>query len=151
MNPSDVSVRPATEDDREFSYQVKKAAEGAYIAALWGWDDERQRAWHTREWQEKRPDVVLYQGDRIGTIYVREEEDAICIGQFFIMPSYQNQGIGSELLRRAIAQADSLGLIMRLAFIEGNPVESLYLRFGFRVVEKKDKYYYMERQHILPK
>jgi GNAT superfamily N-acetyltransferase len=144
-DPKEVTVVPATEDEREFSYQVKKAAEGAYIAAIWGWDEDFQRAFHAKEWQERRPDVILYQGTRVGTIYVREEEGILLIRQFFLLPAYQNRGIGSQLLRRAMALADSQGLVSRVAFLQGNRVESLYRRFGFRSTTQRDHYCFMER------
>lgn len=145
MDPQEVTVAPATEDDREFSYQVKKAAEGSYIAAIWGWDEDFQRAFHAKDWQESRPDIIFCQGSRVGTIYVRQEEGTIHIRQFFILPAWQNRGIGSELLGRVVAKADSLGLVTKVAFLEGNRVRSLYERFGFRFTEQRDKYCLMER------
>ena len=65
---------------------------------------------------------MLYQGKRVGTVYVREEHEVLHIRQFFMHPDYQNRGIGSELLRRAVAQADASRLVTRVAFLEGNSV-----------------------------
>ena len=90
----------------------------------------------------------MYQGNRIGTVYFREEEGILCIRQFFILPEYQNQGIGTEILRRAIAQSDSVGLVARIAFLRGNRVKALYERFGFRATEQRDHYCSMERDPL---
>lgn len=43
---SKLRIAAARARDREFSYQVKKLAEGAYITELWGWDEAVQREWH---------------------------------------------------------------------------------------------------------
>jgi GNAT superfamily N-acetyltransferase len=145
MDPCEVTVMAGTDDDREFSFQVKKAAEGDYITAIWGWDEDFQRAFHATDWEERRPGIVRYQGKRVGTVYVREEQGVLHLRQFFMHPDYQNRGIGSELLRRAVAQADASGLVTRVAFLEGNRVKSLYERFGFRPTGRRDKYCFMER------
>jgi len=101
MDPDEIAIGTATEDDREFSYQVKKAAEGDYIKTIWDWDEDKQRKFHTKNWQEKRPDIIVYEGNRIGTVYIRQEEGIFHIRQFFILPEYQNRGLGTEILRRA--------------------------------------------------
>ena len=146
MDPNLVTLTPATDDDRDFSYQVKKAAEGDYIAAIWGWDEDFQRRFHARDWEERRPDIIRYDGQPIGTLYAREEEDGLHIRQFFILPEWQNKGIGSLLLRRILAKADREGLVAKGAFLVGNRVESLYRRFGFRLTSQRDSYCFMERQ-----
>ncbi len=146
MDPNLVTLTPATDDDRGFSYQVKKAAEGDYIAAIYGWDEEYQKRFHGRDWEERRPDIIRYDGRRIGTLYAREEEDGLHIRQLFIMPEWQGKGIGSCLLRRILAEADSRGLVTKLAFLEGNRVESLYRRFGFRLTSRRDNNCFMERE-----
>ena len=96
INFSLIKLIPAEESHREFSYQVKKAAEGDYITQLWGWDEKAQRDFHTSDWQQKRPSIILYDNKPIGTIYILENDDYIQIGQFFILPEYQNKGIGSH-------------------------------------------------------
>ena len=93
-----IKLIPADETHREFSYQVKKAAEGEYITNMFGWDESVQRDFHARAWQEQRPDIITYDGKLIGTIATIESEDCIELGQFFILPEYQNKGIGKYLL-----------------------------------------------------
>ena len=141
-----VTLTSATDDDRDFSYQVKRAAEGDYIAAIWGWDDEVQRAFHARAWEGRHPDVIRYNGQRIGTLFAREEEDGLHIRQFFILPEWQSKGIGSFLLRRILTKADRKGLVAKCAFLKGNRVKSLYKRFGFHLTLQRDNYCFMERK-----
>ena len=146
MNHELVALAAATEDDREFSYQVKKAAEGAYIAAIWGWDEALQRHFQAEDWAARRPDIITYGGTPVGTLYAREEDGCMQIRQFFILPGYQNQGIGSCLLRRILAKADTDGMVSKVGFLEGNRVELLYRRFGFRLTGRQDRFCFMERR-----
>jgi GNAT superfamily N-acetyltransferase len=140
-----IELVPATDDDREFSYQVKKAAEGVYISRIWGWDESFQRKFHETDWNENRPDIIKYSGKSIGTLSVVENDRYIQVGRFFILPEYQRKGIGSYLLRTVLQKADKAGLVSRVAFLKGNPVESLYTRNGFHLVDEQGQYIFMER------
>ena len=143
-----IKLIPADETYREFSYQVKKAAEGEYITAMFGWDEDVQRSYHTKAWQQRKPAIITYDGKLIGTVATIESEDCIEIGQFFILPDYQNRGIGTYLLKGILDKADQLGKNVTLRFLKNNPVQSLYVRNGFRVVDTSEILYYMERKPV---
>jgi GNAT superfamily N-acetyltransferase len=141
-----IKLIPADETHREFSYQVKKAAEGEYIVLMFGWDEDVQRDFHARAWEEKKPDIITYDGKPIGTVATVEGGDCIEIGQFFILPDYQNKGIGTHLLKSILDKADRLGKNVTLKFLKNNPVESLYVRHGFWLVHTSEVAHHMERR-----
>ena len=141
-----VKLISADETHREFSYQVKKEAEGEYIVSMFGWDEDVQRGFHAKAWQEQRPDIITYDGKLIGTIAAIENEDCVEIGQFFILPEYQNKGIGTYLLKGILDKADRSGKNVTLKFLKNNPVKSLYDRNGFRVVDTDEILCHMERR-----
>ena len=141
-----IKLIPADETHKEFSYQVKKTAEGEYITQLFSWDEKVQRDFHAEAWQRHKPDIIAYDGKPIGTIATIESEDCIEIGQFFILPDYQNKGIGTHLLKSILNKADQLGKNVTLRFLKNNPVKSLYVRNGFQVVHADERFYYMERK-----
>jgi len=143
-----IKLIPADEAHREFSYQVKKAAEGEYITLMFGWDEDVQRSYHNKAWQQQKPDVITYDGKLIGTIATIESEGCIEIGQFFILPEYQNKGIGTHLLKNILDKADRMGKNVTLRFLKNNPVESLYVRNDFRIVDTSEILYYMERKPV---
>jgi GNAT superfamily N-acetyltransferase len=143
---SRIRLIPADETHNEFSYQVKKAAEGEYIVSMFGWDEDVQRGFHDKAWQEQKPDVITYDGKLIGTIATIEIEDCIEIGQFFILPEYQRKGIGTHLLKNILDKADQSGKNVTLKFLKNNPVKSLYVRNGFRLVYTSEVAHHMERK-----
>ena len=146
MDCSLIELIPADETYREFSYEVKKAAEGEYITLMFGWEEDVQRDFHAKAWQQQKPDIITYGGKPIGTIANIESEDCIEIGQLFILPDYQNKGIGTHLLRSILDKADQQGRNVTLKFLTNNPVKSLYVRHGFRVVHTSDVAHHMERK-----
>ena len=141
-----IGLIPADETHKEFTYQVKKAAEGEYITLMFGWDEDVQRGFHAKAWQEQKPDIITYDGKLIGTIATIESEGCIEIGQFFILPEYQNRGIGTHLLKSILDRADGLGKNITLCFLKNNPVKSLYIRNGFRLVRTSEVAHHMERK-----
>jgi GNAT superfamily N-acetyltransferase len=141
-----IKLIPADETHKEFSYQVKKVAEGEYITLMFGWDEDVQREFHAKAWQRQKPDIITYDGKLIGTIATIESEVCIEIEQFFILPDYQNRGIGTHLLKSILGKADQPGKNVTLRFLKNNPVKSLYVRNGFWVVHTDEILYYMERK-----
>jgi len=141
-----IRLFPTDETYREFSYQIKKMAEGEYITSMFGWDEDVQRDFHDRAWQQQKPDIITYNGKLIGTIATIETVDCIDIGQFFILPEYQRKGIGTHILENVLDKATKLGRTVTLKFLKNNPVESLYVRNGFRLVDTDEILHYMERK-----
>ena len=141
-----VEVFPASDDDYEFAYQVKKVAEGDLVRTVFGWDEAVQRDFHEREWTERRPGIIRLEDTSVGTVDVREADGCVDIGRFFILPEYQNKGIGSSILRQVTERADQGGLVTSLAFLKGNRAEALYRRHGFRLVRRTPTHVYMKRR-----
>jgi GNAT superfamily N-acetyltransferase len=141
-----IKLIPADETHKEFSYQVKKAAEGEYITLMFGWDEDVQRGFHAKAWQQQKPDIITYDGKLIGTIATIESEDCVEIGQLFILPEYQNKGIGTYLLKSILDKADQSGKNVTLKFLKNNRVKSLYIRNGFRLVYTSEVAHHMERK-----
>jgi len=146
MDTDLIYLVPAADDDCEFAFRVKKAAEGDYIREFWPWDEVFQREFHRKEWERKRPEIIRYAGRPIGTLAVSENDGELEIGRFFILPEYQNRGIGSHLLGRILEMADRRGMKTKLAFLRNNPVESLYLRHGFHLVKEEGNLRFMQRE-----
>jgi GNAT superfamily N-acetyltransferase len=141
-----IRLIPADETHREFSYEVKKAAEGDYITSMFGWDEDIQRDFHAKAWQQQKPDIITHDGRLIGTIATVESQDCVEIGQFFILPDYHNKGIGTYLLKGILDKADRSGKNVTLKFLKNNPVKSLYVRNGFRLVHTSEVAHHMERK-----
>jgi len=141
-----IKLIPADESHHEFSYQLTVTTMGDYTTKILGWDDKTQRKYHTHDWQTKRPLIIMYGNQPIGTIYMFENENYIEIGQFYLLPEYQNEGIGSYLLSSVLENSDKTGLLAKLVVLKVNPAISLYRRHGFKIVDSNEYQYLMERE-----
>ncbi len=59
-------------------------------------------------------------------------------GEFYILSHYRSQGLGTRMLQSILAQADARGVPTHLEFLKWNPVGTLYLRHGFKVVSETE-------------
>jgi epoxide hydrolase-like predicted phosphatase len=141
-----LTLVPSTADHKEFCYQVKKATMGGYIEQIWGWDETFQQEMHNQDWQKKQPQIILYNSKPIGTIFISQDENHLEIGRFYILPEYQNQGVGSYFLKQVLGKADKAGIPAQLYVMKRNPAKMLYERYGFVTIKEDELMLFMEHK-----
>jgi GNAT superfamily N-acetyltransferase len=146
-----LKIIPADASHYEFNYRVKKEAYGEYITRIYGWDETLQREFHAKDWASQKPNIILYDNKPIGTICWTKKQGPLFIGyfsiaHFFILPEYQNKGIGAFVLKHFIDIADNAGMPINLMVLSINPAISLYDRTGFKITETKEPIIFMERK-----
>jgi ribosomal protein S18 acetylase RimI-like enzyme len=126
-----VALRPATSADSEFCFQLHKAAMGGYIAAIWGWDEQRQRDSHTRKFNPRRWQIITADGTDIGMIDVEYRPAEIYLSRIEISPDHQGHGIGTRLVSALIYEARQNGQDLVLDVLTVNHrAQALYQRLG---------------------
>ena len=146
IDSSLISLLPAEEHHYGFSYQLKEAAYRGYIDKMWGWEEKAAREHHDNDWQNKKPQIILYENKPIGTIYVKEVDEHTEIAQFILLSEFQNQGIGTYILEGILDSSDKTGSIVKLEILKENPAISLYRRYGFKNTGSNEFLYQMERK-----
>jgi ribosomal protein S18 acetylase RimI-like enzyme len=132
-----VALRSATPADSEFCFQLHKAAMGGYIAAIWGWDEQRQRAHHARSFRPGRWQIITTGGTDIGMIDVEYGPGEIYLSRIEIHPSYQGRGIGTSLIGALIDEATHKGQDLVLEVLTVNHrAQALYRRLGMTEVAR---------------
>ena len=132
-----IGLRPATAADREFCFQLHKAAMGDYITAIWGWDERRQREAHDRGFAPGRWQIITADGTDIGMLNVEHRPTEIYLSRIEIHPDYQGHGIGTQLIRALIDQARQRGQDLVLDVLTVNHrAEALYRRLGMTEVAR---------------
>jgi len=113
-----------------------------YVEKLWGvWDTELPRT----RFVPGRYQLVNFDGEDIGCMDVRDEDDHLQLNILYLLPQAQNRGIGTFLVRELLARADVAKKPARLKVFRPNPARYFYERLGFAVVEAAPERFYMER------
>ena len=130
------SLRPATEDDKDFLFEVFKRSMRGYIAWAWGWDEEFQRQGLWKNLPVEHFKVVCVADEAIGALYVEESDEHHSIRTIFLEPGFQGRGVGTALLKDEGSRARKAGKPLVLKVIKINPAKRLYERLGFQVVKE---------------
>ena len=91
--------------------------------------------------------TVFVDGKKAGYYHFCKNEDGEYeIDDLYIFPEFQNQGIGSSVIRKCCSEVD--GPVMLYVFIKNHRAVSLYKRLGFDVVETvNDSRYIMKNDN----
>lgn len=143
---SKVTIRPATERDREFSYRVVKEAMRTYVEAAYGdWKEEWQRQYHDNDFSSSPPEVVSVGGADVGIWKVSHEPQRLVLKKVYLLPQFQRKGLGTSLIQQLIRESEVCGLPIELRYLKVNPVDSLYERLGFVRLKEEGLYIYVRR------
>lgn len=135
----------AEQCDLQFAFEAKRAALGPHIISRWGWDEDFQWQLHVQRYNEKPFFEMRQDTTRLGTVSFQVLSDHIRLGEFYLFPHFQRQGIGSKILSHCLTVADKLQLPVRLEHLHWNPVGSLYRRYGFKETGQTEIHCFMER------
>ncbi|MDH4156207.1 MAG: GNAT family N-acetyltransferase [candidate division Zixibacteria bacterium] len=143
---NDLRLRKATPGDSQFAFRTKKAAFGKYVEAVWGWDEEEQRQLHERRFASQEFQVIQVSDIDVGIFATVRQPDCIRVHQMFILPEYQNRGIGAACMMRIIEEAAASRLPVRLRVLKINSrAIAFFRRLGFRDIGETDNHVTMER------
>ena len=132
-----VALRPATPADSEFCYQLHKAAMGSYITAIWGWDEQVQRGFHTRAFSPGRWQIITADGADAGMLAVEYRPGEIYLARIELHPDYQGHGIGTRLVSALLDEARQKGQDLVLDVLTVNHhAQALYQRLGMTEVAR---------------
>jgi ribosomal protein S18 acetylase RimI-like enzyme len=132
-----IALRPATPADSEFCYQLHQAAMGDYIAAIWGWDEQVQRDFHTRAFNPGRWQIITADGADAGMLDVEYRPGEIYLSRIEICPDHQGHGIGTRLISALIDEATQKGQDLVLDVLTVNHrALALYQRLGMTEVAR---------------
>jgi ribosomal protein S18 acetylase RimI-like enzyme len=151
----DLTYRPITDADAPFLYDVYASTRQEELAPL-EWDEAQkteflqmqfraQHAYYQEHYGGASFQVILWNGEPAGRLYVHRRSDEIRIIDVALLPPYRGRGIGSRILRELLIEGAALGLPVRIHVERQNPALRLYERLGFRLFEDRGVYLFLER------
>ncbi|MGW0633092.1 GNAT family N-acetyltransferase [Streptomyces sp. NPDC002758] len=132
-----IGLRPATSADSEYCFQLHKAAMGAYITAIWGWDEQIQRDFHANAFTPDRWQIITAEGTDAGMLHVEHRPTEIYLARIELHPDHQGRGIGGRLIRSLLHQARQQSRDLTLDVLVVNQrAQALYQRLGLHEVTR---------------
>lgn len=141
----EVSFEPSTPDDLERLTALKLQVMNPQLDRIGRLDPVRSAARFAREFRPGATRRVRIDGRFAGCVTVYPEADAWVIKHFYLRPEQQGRGVGSEVLRRLLAEADAAGAAVRLSVLVESAANRFYPRFGFMETHREDFDIYYRR------
>jgi ribosomal protein S18 acetylase RimI-like enzyme len=130
-----IALRPTTAADSEFCFRLHKAAMGEYVAAIWGWDEQRQRGFHAHGFAPGNWQIITVDGTDAGILIVDYRPAEIYLARIEIHPGYQGHGVGTRVISALIDEATQRGQDLVLDVLTVNHrAQALYQRLGMKEV-----------------
>ncbi|MBB6097288.1 ribosomal protein S18 acetylase RimI-like enzyme [Deinobacterium chartae] len=148
------TLRPVVPDDRDFLLQVYASTRLEELAQL-PWTPEQKAAFirqqfeaqdthYRRHYPGAEFQVIEVGGQAAGRLYLHRAADEHRLMEITLLPAFRGQGLGTTLIGDVLRAASLEGRAVRLHVEPFNPALRLYQRFGFRFLEERGVYWFLE-------
>jgi ribosomal protein S18 acetylase RimI-like enzyme len=150
-----ISIRPECQQDNDFLASLYASTRQSELAML-GWSAAEQAAFLTmqfdaqsRHYRTAFPaashSIICVDGELAGRLIVDRRDDEVHIVDVALLPEFRGAGVGAELIRGLLAEADAAGLPVRCHVLAGNRARRFWERAGFVAQDSGSAYISMER------
>ncbi len=80
----------------------------------------------------------------IGRLYLDHDDVSICLIDIALLPEFKYEGLGTQLLKGVLGEAQDAQKKVVIHVEKFNPAYQWYIKHGFKQVEDKGVYQYME-------
>ena len=123
-------LRPATAADVDYLWRLYRQLMRPLTEELMRWSDDRQRVVVEAGLAAGGTSVIVVDGADVGWLQVREDPAALFLGQLYIEPAQQGDGLGTAILRDLGARASRAGKPVTLNVMKNNTRAADFYRRG---------------------
>lgn len=149
-----ISYRLITAEDDDFLCGVYASTREEELAQT-DWSDEQkesfllmqfraQHAHYQTYYADAQFQIILFNNEPIGRLYLAYWKNEIRLIDIALLPAYRGQGLGATIIKKILVEGATSGLPVRIHVEKFNPALHLYERLGFRPIEDKGVYWFME-------
>ena len=135
------SIRRATQQDLDLTYQVKENALFDYLELLWGWNDNAQYEFHQEHFNPNHFQIILTSHETIGYLETQTTADFLFLSNLMILKKFQGKGIGKIILGALMKTHPKIELEVLKVNIRA---KCFYADLGFEVFEEKEDVFRMK-------
>lgn len=139
------SFGPVAEADFEPLLALRTDVMREHLERVGRYTPERSRHMFRGHFDEPGTRLILLKAVRVGCVGFRRHDHEIHIDSFYLERRLHGSGLGTTILKVLLAEADTLGLPVRLEVLTGSPADRLYLRHGFLKLKEDEIEAHYER------
>jgi len=152
--PTSVTFKAISDEDMAFLAELYQSTRWEEVLQAPWTDQQRldflsqqfnaQHQHYTTHYPHAAKLIVIKNHERIGRIYVDRDDVSICLIDVALLPKHRGHGLGTQLLKELLIEAQDSNKKVVIHVENFNPAYAWYLKHGFKQVEDKGVYQYME-------
>lgn len=131
LSTPQLQYAPVSEADFEDLLALRIEAMRESLERLGRFDPQRARSRLRSTFRPEQTWSIEQDGQRIGFYALRPEGDGLRLDHLYIRPAAQGAGLGGQVMRMILQEADRLGLPVRLGALRDSDSNRFYRRHGF--------------------
>lgn len=139
-----IEMRPAANSDFDYC-RCLYFGEMKWIINELRLDLAAQESRFQQQWNPMQVHIITIDDADVGWVQIIRQEEELFIAQIIVARRFQRRGVGTEIMKRLIADAAQMGLPLLLSVVKINPAGRLYHRLGFQITHEDERKYYMKR------
>jgi N-acetylglutamate synthase-like GNAT family acetyltransferase len=154
LNVDGIQFKAISEEDMAFLLHLYSTTRWEEVLQT-PWDDAQRHAFLKQQFQAQHTHyqshyskaeylVIIKEKQNIGRLYLDRDKVSICIIDIAFTPEYKYKGLGTQILQKIIIEAQYTNKKIVIHVENFNPAYQWYEKLGFKNVEDKGVYQYME-------
>ena len=136
------AVASATDFEELVTVRIEAMRES--LEQIGRFDPERARERFRNSFVPELTRHILLDGKRVGFFALKPDNNELLLDHFYIHPSHQRRGLGTEVLNMLFVEADKSKLPIRVGVLRDSASNSFYMQHGFQKTgESEWDIYYM--------
>jgi ribosomal protein S18 acetylase RimI-like enzyme len=151
---TDINLRSTMPEDMEFLCRVYASTRTEELA-LTDWSDDQKAAflrmqfdaqhrYYLEHYAQAQRYIIELDGAPAGRLYLDYRAAEVRIVDIALLPEFRSRGVGTQLLRDVLTEGQRRNLPVTIHVEQFNPALRLYERLGFRRVEDRGVYFFLE-------
>ena len=143
-----ITLRPERPEDESFLSTVYAGTRQEELDAT-GWPPAKRESFLKMQFKAQRQgyrssfpeadfQIILANGHAVGRMIINRAPCELLLVDIALLPEHRGQGIGTELLRQLLREAEASGRPLKLSVIKGQRAGRLYQRLGFKKIGESD-------------
>ena len=128
----DIELQGAKAEDLEELVRIRLAAMRESLEKIGRFDAARARARLTQDFRTKNTKCFIYKTKIIAFIISKQENEDIVVSHLYVLPEFQNRGIGKFVLDKIITQGKKEQRNIRLLALKESRANNFYVKNGFK-------------------
>ena len=141
-----IKLKKANLSDVEITYQIMCNSIKPFIEKLWNWDEGHQQSLHKKKFKASKTSLIVFREEIVGYFVLSEKDCEIYIDNFLIDNSFQNLGIGKEVMNSIIQKSGiEKKPILLQVFKINTHAQRFYRHLGFEKISENEFNFEMKR------